>query len=420
MSQTTGIDVGSTVAVIGGGQAGAEVATLLRQNGYHGRIILLGDEVHLPYMRPPLSKAYLSGEISADALIYKAAAAYEKAGVELRLGQRVAAIDRGARRLSLESGESVSYDKLVIATGGRARELNAPGAQLGAIFYLRTIADVALLQPQLRFGRHVVIVGGGYVGLEFAAVAIKRGLTVTVLEGAPRVLARVTAPEVSAFYERFHRAAGVEIRTGVTVSGFAACPDGNGVGAVQCSDGFSIAADFVVVGIGLVPNTELAEQAGLVVDGGIAVDECARTSDPDIFAIGDCAVHAAHGFLQRRIRLESVPNALEQARTAAAVIVGKPAPAATAPWFWSDQYDLKLQMAGISEGYDEVVIRGSTEGASFIAFYLKDGQVIAADAINRPAEYMASKRLIAARLKASAQNLADESAPLKSLIAAVG
>ncbi len=418
MSQGARIDAGLTVAIIGGGQAGAEVATLVRQNGFPGRIILFGEESHLPYMRPPLSKAYLSGEIGAEALIYKAAAVYAKAGVELRLGHSVAAIDRGAQRLSLAGGESLSYDKLVIATGGRARKLSVPGAQLGAIFCLRTIADVVLLQPQLRRGRRVVIVGGGYVGLEFAAVAIKRGLAVTVLEGAPRVLARVTAPEVSAFYERFHRAAGVEIHTGVAVSGFAARRDGDSVGAVQCSDGLSIAADFVLAGVGLVPNTELAEQTGLVVDGGIVVDASMRTSDPNIFAIGDCAIHAEHGFLRRRIRLESVPNALEQARTAAAVIAGKPAPAATAPWFWSDQYDLKLQMAGISEGYDEVAIRGSMERASFVAFYLKDGRVIAADAINRPAEFMASKRLIADRAKASAQNLADESAPLKSLIAA--
>ncbi|VTZ49577.1 Putidaredoxin reductase CamA [Methylocella tundrae] len=418
MSQATDIDAGSTVAIIGGGQAGAEAATLLRQNGHKGRIILFGEEKHLPYMRPPLSKAYLAGEIGADALIYKAPVAYEKAGVELRLGERVAGIDREARRLRLESGESVAYDKLVIAAGGRARELSVPGAKLRNIFYLRTIADVELLQPQLQPGRRLVIVGGGYVGLEFAAVAIKRGLRVTVLEGAPRVLARVTAPEVSAFYERFHRAAGVEIRTGVAVSGFTPGPDGENVGAVQCGDGLSVAADFVLVGIGLVPNTELAEEAGLVIDGGILVDDVSRTSDPDIFAIGDCAVHARHGFLQRKMRLESVPNALEQARTVAAVIAGKPAPAATAPWFWSDQYDLKLQMAGISEGYDELAIRGSTEGSSFIAFYLKDGRVIAADAINRPAEFMASKRLIADRAKVSAKDLADDSVPLKSLIAA--
>jgi 3-phenylpropionate/trans-cinnamate dioxygenase ferredoxin reductase subunit len=262
-----------------------------------------------------------------------------------------------------------------------------------------------------------VIVGGGYVGLEVAAVAIKRGLEVTVLEGAPRVLARVTAPEVSAFYERFHRAAGVEIRTGVSVTGFEAGPDGATVAAVQCGDQ-SIPADFVLVGIGLVPNIGLAEHAGLAVEGGIVVDDASRTSDPDICAIGDCAVHAKHGFLQRKIRLESVPNALEQARAAAAVIAGKPIPAAVAPWFWSDQYDLKLQMAGLSDGYDELAIRGSTDGTSFIAFYLKDGCVIAADAINRPSEFMASKRLIGDRIKASAAHLADENVSLKALIAA--
>jgi 3-phenylpropionate/trans-cinnamate dioxygenase ferredoxin reductase subunit len=367
-------------------------------------------------MRPPLSKAYLAGEIGADSLIYKAQSAYEKAEVELRLGQTVAAIDRVAKFLSVEGGEDFAYDTLVIATGGRARKLDVPGAGLGNIFYLRNIADVELLQPQMRAGRRLVIVGGGYVGLEVAAVAIKRGLEVTVLEGAPRVLARVTAPEVSAFYERFHRAAGVEIRTGVAVTGFESSPDGATVAAVQCGDQ-SIRSDFVLVGIGLVPNTGLAEHAGLVVEGGIVVDGASRTSDPDIFAIGDCAVHAKHGFLQRKIRLESVPNALEQARAAAAVIAGKPIPAAVAPWFWSDQYDLKLQMAGLSDGYDELAIRGSTDGTSFIAFYLKDSRVIAADAINRPSEFMASKRLIGDRIKASAANLADENVSLKALIA---
>ncbi len=369
-------------------------------------------------MRPPLSKAYLAGEISADSLIYKAQAAYDKAGVELRLGSCVAAIDRGGKGLSVESGENVAWDKLVIATGGRARRLKVPGGDLGDIFYLRTIADVELLRPQLAEGRRLVIVGGGYVGLEVAAVATKRGLKVTVLEAATRVLARVTAPEVSAFYERFHRTAGVEIRTSVAVSGFAADRSGATVGAVQCADGSEIPADFVLVGIGLVPNTQLAEAAGLDVDDGIVVDAFSRTSDPDIFAIGDCALHAKHGFLQRRIRLESVPNALEQARAAAAFIAGKPVPAAVAPWFWSDQYDLKLQMAGLSEGYDELAIRGATNGSSFIAFYLRDGVVIAADAINRPSEFMASKRLIGDRVRASAADLADEAVSLKALIAA--
>jgi 3-phenylpropionate/trans-cinnamate dioxygenase ferredoxin reductase subunit len=371
-------------------------------------------------MRPPLSKAYLAGEIGADSLIYKAKTAYENAEVELRLAQRVVTIDRAAKCVSLQSGEEVSYDRLIIATGGGARKLNVAGAKLGNIFYLRTISDVELLRPQLSGGRRLVVVGGGYIGLEVAAVAIQRGLKVTVLESAPRVLARVTAPEVSAFYERFHRAAGVEIRTGVTVAGFTANSNGADVGAAICSDGLEIPADLVLVGVGLIPNTELAERAGLVVDGGIVVDDVARTSDLDVFAIGDCAVHARHGFLQRKIRLESVPNALEQARAVAAHIAGKPVPPAVAPWFWSDQYDLKLQMAGLSDGYDELAIRGSTENSSFIAFYLREGKVIAADAINRPSEFMASKRLIGARIKARAADLADEAVSLKALIAAAG
>jgi 3-phenylpropionate/trans-cinnamate dioxygenase ferredoxin reductase subunit len=408
----------STVAIVGAGQAGAEAATLLRQNGHSGRIILFGEENVLPYMRPPLSKAYLAREIGADALIYKAQIAYDRAEVELQLGRRVTAIDRAAKRLSLEGGETVAYGKLVMATGGRARKLDVPGAGLGNIFYLRTIADVERLQPQISAERRLVIIGAGYVGLEVAAVAIKRGLKVTVLEAAPRVLARVTAPAVSAFYERFHRAAGVEIWTGVSVTGFAADSSGTSVGAVLCEGGVEIPADFALVGVGLVPNTELAQAAGLAIEDGITVDAFSRTSDPDIFAIGDCAVHAEHGFLRRKIRLESVPNALEQARAAAACITGKPLPPAVAPWFWSDQYDLKLQMAGISEGYDELAIRGSTAGSSFIAFYLREGRVIAADAINRPSEFMASKRLIGDRVKASAADLSDEAVSLKSLIAA--
>lgn len=417
MSDPTALNATSTIAIIGAGQAGGEVSTLLRQNRFEGRIILFGDEPHLPYQRPPLSKAYLAGEIGAEALIYKAAVAYEKANVDVRLGVRVAEIDRKSKRLLLDGGEQVAYDRLVIATGGRTRELAVPGADLGNIFYLRNIADVEALQPQFVSGRRLVIVGGGYVGLEVAAVAVKRGLAVTVLEGMPRVLARVTAPEMSAFYERFHREAGVDIRTGVTVTGFEPGPAGASVAAVRCGDGQTIEADLVLVGIGLVPNTELAERAGLVIDGGVVVDAASRTNDPDIYAIGDCAMHANHGFLQRRIRLESVPNALEQARAVAAEITGKPIPPAVAPWFWSDQYELKLQMVGLSDGYEKVVIRGTPESASFTAFYLKDGTVIAADAVNRPGDFMAAKRLVGERIPVAAERLADDSIPLKTLIA---
>jgi 3-phenylpropionate/trans-cinnamate dioxygenase ferredoxin reductase component len=406
----------ATVAIIGGGQAGSEAATLLRQNRFAGRIVLMGEEEYLPYMRPPLSKAFLAREIAKDALVYKAAAAYEKARVDMRLGVRVEEIDRLSKKLILKSGETVDYDKLIIATGGRARELPVPGASLSNIFYLRTIWDVEALQPQMEAGRRLVIVGGGYIGLEAAAVAVKRGLVVTVLESAPRVLARVTAPALSDFYERIHRESGVDIRTGVTVTGFARTREGEAVGVVECTDGQSFAADFVLIGIGLVPNTELAIKAGLDVDDGIVVDEASRTSDPDIHAIGDCAMHAHHGFLRRRIRLESVPNALEQARAAAASIAGRSIPRASAPWFWSDQYDLKLQMVGLSEGYDELAIRGSTETSSFIAFYLKQGVVTAADSVNRLGEFMAAKRIVGERMEITAARLGDELVPLKLLI----
>jgi 3-phenylpropionate/trans-cinnamate dioxygenase ferredoxin reductase subunit len=408
----------STVVIIGGGQAGGEAATLLRQNRFEGRIVLIGEEDYLPYMRPPLSKAYLAREITKEALIYKAATAYEKAQVEMRLGKRVEEVDRQAKRLLLNDGAALGYDKLIIATGGRARELPVPGATLRNILYLRTIADVEALQPLMQSGRRLVIVGGGYVGLEVAAVAVKRGLAVTVLESAPRVLARVTAPAVSEFYERIHREAGVDILTGETVSGFLADGEEGAAGLVQCTNGQTFPADFVLIGIGLVPNTGLAEKAGLDVDDGIVVDAESRTSDPDIYAIGDCAMHAHHGFLRRKIRLESVPNALEQARAAAASIMGRPIPEATAPWFWSDQYDLKLQMVGLSDGYDELVIRGKTEASSFTAFYLKEGRVIAADSVNRPGDFMAAKRLAGERIEIAPASLADESVPLKTLLRA--
>ena len=396
----------STIAIIGGGQAGGEAATLLRQNRFEGRIVLIGEEDILPYMRPPLSKAFLAREIGKDALIYKDAIAYEKAKVEMRLGERVEEIERSTKRLLLNDGAAFGYDKLVIATGGRARELPVPGANSANVHYLRTIADVEVLQPLMESGRRLVVVGGGYVGLEVAAVAVKRGLAVTVLEAAPRVLARVTAPALSDFYERIHREAGVAIRTGVTVTGFSA-EDGC-VASVLCAGGETFPADFVLAGIGLVPNTELAEKAGLKVEDGIVVDEASRTSDPDIYAIGDCAMHAHHGFLHRKIRLELVPNALEQARAVAASITGRPIPAATAPWFWSDQYNLKLQMVGLSDGYDDLVIRGDMEASSFIAFYLKEGRIIAADSVNRLGDFMAAKRLVGERMEIAPSRLADE------------
>jgi 3-phenylpropionate/trans-cinnamate dioxygenase ferredoxin reductase subunit len=405
-----------SVVIIGGGQAGSEAATQLRQAGFAGAITILGDEPHLPYSRPPLSKAYLAGEIATDALLVRNAKAYETAKIDVRLGATADKIDRVARQVVISGGERVAYDRLILATGGRPRRMNVTGGDLKNIFYLRSIADVDLLRAALQPGRRLVIVGGGYIGLEVAAVAVKSGLAVTVLEGAARVLARVTSPEMSAFYERFHQAKGVDIRTGIAVSGFTAADDGVSVGAVACGGDYIVPADLVIIGIGLVPNVELAQDAGLVVDNGILVDDMSRTSDVDIYAIGDCAAHRAHGFLKRQVRLESVPNVNEQARTVAAAICGKALPASAPPWFWSDQYDLKLQMVGLSEGYDELVVRGAPESNSFITFYLKDGHVIAADAVSRLGEFMVAKKLVAGRRKLEAAQLADEAISLKSLV----
>jgi 3-phenylpropionate/trans-cinnamate dioxygenase ferredoxin reductase subunit len=405
------------VIVIGAGQAGGDVVTQLRQNGFSGDLILIGDEPHLPYLRPPLSKAFLAGEVTAESLQTKGAAAYEKAGVTVRTGTRATAIDRHEKRISLENGEVLAYGHLVLATGGRPRVMNVPGAALKNIFCLRTIADVVALRAAFLPGRRVVIVGGGYIGLEVASIAVKQGLDVTVLEGAPRVLVRVTSPEMSAFYQRVHQREGVKIRTGIAVSGFVPDPSGDSVAAVACGEAETVPADLVIVGIGLIPNTELGETAGLLVDNGIVVNHQAQTSDPHIYAIGDCAAHAHHEFLKRKVRLESVPNATEQARVAAASICGTTVPPASPPWFWSDQYKLKLQMVGLSDGYDEVVLRGDPDSESFIALYLKNGEVIAADAVNRIADFMTAKRLVADRKAIPPTALADESEPLKTIAA---
>ena len=407
---------GFRVVIVGGGQAASECAAQLRQNGLVGEITIISEESHLPYQRPPLSKAFLAGEVDVEHLYIRADAAYGALSIAIRTGVAASAINRHERTISMVDGDILKYDKLVIATGGRARHMRVPGAELGNIFYLRTIDDVQLLRGAFTPGKRLTIVGGGYVGLEVAAVAIRLGLVVTVLEGAPRVLARVTAPEMSAFYERMHRAEGVDIRTGAVVSGFVAAANGSDVGSVECGEGPPIESDLVLIGIGLIPNTDLAEVAGLVVDNGIVVDGMGCTTDAHIHAIGDCAQHAHHGFLGRKVRLESVPNALEQARVVACVITGRPAPAATAPWFWSDQYKLKLQMVRISEGYEHVVMRGSMDTASFIAFYLHDGRVIAADAVNRAADFMIAKRLVAERRSVSASVLSDETRPLNALL----
>lgn len=403
-----------TTVVVGAGHAGAELVSALRQKGYTGRIILIGEEAELPYHRPPLSKAYLSGEASRESLLIRSVAAYEKLQAECWTGVQVLSIDRQAHTVSLSDGRVQPYDKLVLATGGRVRRLDAPAAQRPNVHYVRTLQDIDRLKPMFSAGRRLLVIGGGYIGLEAAAVGIKSGLSVTVLEAAPRVLARVAAPEISAFYERAHRSRGVDLRTGVSVLDYLG---GERVEAVRLSDDSELELDLIVVGIGILPNDELARESGIEHDNGILVNEFAQTSDPDILAVGDCANHV-NAFLGRCVRIESVPSAQEQARTAAATICGNPAPHAAVPWFWSDQFDLKLQMVGLSQGYDQLVLRGDVEAESFCAFYLKNGVVLSADAVNRPQDFMVAKRLVASRAQVSVEALADEQVPLKTLLSA--
>lgn len=407
------------IYVVGAGHAGGEIAFALRQQGYAGPLTVIGEEPHPPYQRPPLSKAYLKGDSEAISLYLRQPAAYEKADIGLLLSRRVERIDRASRKLVLDDGRELTYSKLALATGGRARRLtidDAARAERASNFhYLRTMDDVNAIRARFQAGQRLVVVGGGYIGLEVAASAISRDLNVTVLEALPRVLARVTAPQMSEFYEQVHRNAGVDLRTNIEVTGLEFNAAGDAVTAVRCSGGAVIPADFVVVGIGLLPNTEIAQAAGLEVDNGIVVNEHAATSDPDIAAAGDCTNHPSV-FCGRRIRLESVPNAVEQARVAAAWLAGKPRVYDSVPWFWSDQYDLKLQMTGISQGYDQVVLRGSMQDKSFAAFYLKEGRLIACDAVNRAQEFMVAKRMVAACQTFDPAALADESVPLKTLV----
>jgi 3-phenylpropionate/trans-cinnamate dioxygenase ferredoxin reductase subunit len=411
---------GDTLVVIGAGHAGAELSVQAREAGWPGRIVLVGEETALPYHRPPLSKAYLAGEAALDTLALKARATYEKANIELMLGRCVQRVDRAASTVLFDDGTQLDYTRLAFTTGGRPRRLPAAGQgaeQAVNFHYLRTLADVDSIRARFAPGARLAIVGGGYIGLEVAAVAIKCGLQVVVLEAAPRVLARVTAPQVSAFYEEIHRAAGVDVRVGVQVDGFVLDAKSCRVTALHCSDGQRVDADLVVAGIGLEPNVELAAATGLAVEDGILVDACSRTSDPRIVAAGDCTRYDSPLY-GRPIRLESVPNALEQARCAAAAVCGMERRHDSVPWFWSDQYDLKLKMVGLSQGYDRLVLRGSIEARSFSAFYLKGARVLAVDTVNRIPEFMMAKRLVAERVEIDAERLADDAQPLKSMLPA--
>jgi len=401
-----------TIVVAGGGHAAAQVVDSLRREGFGGRLVMVCGEPALPYQRPPLSKKFLGGELEADRLPIRPASFYESIHCELMLGNPVVAIDAKAKRIRLSDGGELDYDRLVLAIGGHARPCPVPGSGLSGVHVLRTMADVNAIRARIRPGVRVAIVGAGYIGLECAATFRKLGLDVTVIEMMDRVMSRVVAPEMSRFYEAEHATHGVKVLTDRKVHAFL----GNGsLAAVECTDGTQVPADLAIVGIGLVANTALAEAAGLQCDDGIAVDEHCRTSDPDIYAVGDCCSQPSPRY-GRRVRLESVDNAFEQAKTAAANICGKATVHNKTPWFWSDQFELKLQIVGLSQHYDKVVLRGDPATRSFSCCYLRDGDLIALDAVNHGKDFMAARKLIAERVRPDPGRLADDSLTLKETI----
>jgi 3-phenylpropionate/trans-cinnamate dioxygenase ferredoxin reductase subunit len=403
------------VVIIGGGQAAAQACASLRLFSFQGAITLVGEEAALPYQRPPLSKAYMKGELAEERLYFKPAAWYEDQNIDTVLSVRATKIDRSAQTVELEHGGSVDYDALIIATGSRPRALPVEGADLDGVFDLRDLADVERIRPRMISGQKMVIVGAGYIGLEAAAVARQMGLDVTVLEMEDRVLARVTSPIMSQFFTDEHTRQGADIRTGARLASLKGA-DGK-VSQAVLADGSELDADIVLVGIGILPNVELAEEAGIACSNGILTDQDARTNDPRVFAAGDCAARPLVHY-GRKGRLESVHNAIEQGKLSAAAIMGKPRPTEDCPWFWSDQYDLKLQIAGLSQGYDETVVRGDPEERKFAVFYLQNGKLIAVDAINSPPEFLASKKLIMTGARLAPETLRDTSKSMKEIAAA--
>lgn len=399
--------------IVGASHAAAQLVVSLRQQGWEDEIILIGEEPHLPYHRPPLSKTFLSGDKTLEDILIRPASAYEKANVTLRLGQRAVAVNSADKTVTIDNGDVISFDKLILATGSRARRIGLAGADKSGVFYLRDVADVDGIRARIGAGKRAVIIGGGYIGLETAAAMRAMGMAVTVLEAMSRVLQRVTAPEISAFYQRIHEEEGVIIHTGAVIESI---EGDQSVTGVQCQNGVFHPADVVVVGIGIVPNIELAESAGIVIDNGIVVNEYCETSHPDILSVGDCTNHV-NPIYGQQVRLESVQNAVDQAKIAAATVVDKREPYSALPWFWSDQYDLKLQIAGLSQGFDRVVIRGDiTTGRKFAAFYLHEGKLLAVDAINSPLEFMLGKKLLSTGVTPDPALLADVDFDLKSLL----
>ena len=397
--------------IVGAGQAGLQVADSLRKEGFEDRITLFGDETTLPYQRPPLSKKYLEGSVNDDRLLIRPATFYEKNDVTVELGKHIDQIDRGRHEIVLDDGSRVHYDKLALTTGARVRELPLPGADDPRVMYLRSLKDSRRIRSALEDAERVVVVGGGFIGLEFAAIA--RGLKkmVTVVEAQQRLMERAVSEKISAYFQQLHESHGVDFALSAGVETIS-CGSVVGVGL---ANGTTLEADLVVVGIGVEPNLELADGAGLEVDGGIVVDEYVTTSDPDIVAAGDCTMHR-NAALDVSHRLESVQNAIGQAKIAASSMLGKRNAYREWPWFWSDQYDKKLQMIGISRGFDQHVLRGDPESGTFSVFYFKAGEFLAADSVSAPLDHMICRKLCASGVTLDPAQAADQDFDLKSLV----
>ena len=399
--------------IIGASHTASQLCVSLRQGGWNGEIIIIGDEDIPPYHRPPLSKGFLLDSHSIDDILIRPAQSYADANIELRLGERVTKIDRDTKTVTLTNGVSLSFTKLVIATGARIRKLPISGAELPNVFYLRDSTDVEAIRSKTASAKNAVVIGGGYIGLETAASLRKLGLNVTVLEAMSRILQRVTSPELSGFFRRLHTEEGTKILEDIMASEITNSDDALSV-KTKCGQEFP--ADIVVIGIGVIPNTELAEAAGLTVGNGIEVNAYCQTDDPDIYAAGDVSWHY-NPIYERHMRLESVPNTTEQAKVAAAHINGKETPHKALPWFWSDQYDVKLQIAGLIEGYTDIVTRGDVEkGREFALFYFKDDALLAVDAVNAAQSFMMGKMALTKGKGLDKAVVADVSAPLKSAL----
>jgi 3-phenylpropionate/trans-cinnamate dioxygenase ferredoxin reductase subunit len=407
--------------IVGASQAGVQLAVSLRERGDTAPITLVGEEMHAPYQRPPLSKEFLAGTADRESLAFRTSAFYAETGIELLCGERVTELaltctaGPGSGVAATATGRELSFDRLALTVGASPRRLNLPGADLAGISYLRDLDDAVELRTRMASASRAVVVGGGFIGLEAAAVARAHGLAVTVVEAADRLIPRAVAPVVSEFYRQAHQRRGTEVLLSTGVTGFAG--SAGEVTGVQLADGRELPADLVMIGVGVIPRTELAEQLGLRCDDGIVVDAYARTSNPSVVAAGDCTVlpHPLTG--QGQVRLESVQNAVSQGGVAAATLLGQTVDSRTVPWFWSNQGDLRLQIAGLSAGFDHFVVRGDLNDEKFSVLYYADGNLLAVDAVNNPVDYMVVRKALSQGVTIPADLAADASTPLKALLA---